>query len=288
MKNVRSQKSEIRAQNTEHRTQNSERGIWNIELKTKMLLVLVLCSLFFVLIGSASAELTIKANHDDIKIDFFYHGSTVTVAGESESGVDLIIKIASPEGHEILKQKGKVAGLLWMNTGTINFEHTPNLYSIYSTKNIEDILSIEEADKYVIGYPALSRQMEITPVLIEAERSKWFNEFVKYKESSNLYTTSSGKILTTAKDGKQSYYILTAWPYQAPPGDYLVTVYAIKDKKVIEKAEAKVIVEQVGIIKSLSNMAKNNGALYGGISILAALGAGFGVGLVFRKGGGAH
>jgi hypothetical protein len=35
-------------------------------------------------------------------------------------------------------------------------------------------------------------------------------------------------------------------------------------------------------------MAKKNGALYGVISILSALGAGFGVGLIFRKGGGAH
>jgi uncharacterized protein (TIGR02186 family) len=244
---------------------------------------------FIVLTSSyASAELTIKANHDDIKIDFFYNGSTVSVAGDADSGTNLIIKIASPDGHEVLKQKGKVASLLWMNTGTLNFERTPNLYSIYSTKKIEEILSAEEADKYVIGYPALSRQMEIAPVSNEDERSKWFNEFVKYKESSNLYTTSSGNISITPKDSKQAYYIMTAWPYQAPPGDYLVTVYAVKDKKVIERAEAKVMVEQVGAVKMLAGMAKNNGALYGILSIMAALTAGFGVGMIFRKGGGAH
>ena len=234
------------------------------------------------------AELTLKANHDHIKIDFFYHGSTVSVAGDADSGTDLIIKIASPEGHETLKQKGKVAGLLWMNTGTLDLEKVPNLYSIYSTKNIEDILSADEMDKYVIGYPALNRHIELTPAANEIERSKWFNEFVKYKESSDLYKTSSGKILTSAKDGKQAYYILTAWPYQAPPGDYLVTVYAVKDKKVLEMAEAKVDVEQIGIVKVLASMAESKAALYGIISIAAALIAGFGVGLIFRKGGGAH
>ena len=238
--------------------------------------------------SKASAELTVKANHDHIKIDFFYHGSTVSVAGNTDSGTDLIIKIASPEGHETLKQKGKVGGVLWMNTGTLNLEKVPNFYSIYSTKNIEDILSTDEMDKYVIGYPALSRNIEIKPASNEIERSKWFNEFVKYKESSDLYKTSSGKILTSAKDGKQSYYILTAWPYQAPPGDYLVTVYAVKDKKVLEMAQAKVNVEQVGIVKVLASMAKSKAALYGIISVAAALLAGFGVGLIFRKGGGAH
>jgi uncharacterized protein (TIGR02186 family) len=254
----------------------------------KFVVLLISIIVLLLISHTASAELTIKANHDHIKIDFFYHGSTVSVAGDADSGTDLIIKIASPEGHEVLKQKGKVAGLLWMNTGTLNLEKVPNLYSIYSTKNIEDILSADEMDKYVIGYPALNRHIEIKPASNEIEKAKWFNEFVKYKESSDLYKTSSGKILTSAKDGKQAYYILTAWPYQAPPGDYFITVYAVKDKKVLEMAEAKVQVEQVGIVKTFAGMATSNAALYGIISIVAALTAGFGVGLIFRKGGGAH
>ncbi len=72
------------------------------------------------------------------------------------------------------------------------------------------------------------------------------------------------------------------------PGVYTVTVYAVKDNKIVEKAESKVQVEQAGVVKKLAGMAKNNASVYGILSILAALGAGFGVGLVFRKGGGAH
>jgi len=75
---------------------------------------------------------------------------------------------------------------------------------------------------------------------------------------------------------------------QAAPGDYLVTVYAVKDHRVVEQAEAKVNVEQVGIVKTLANMARDNAALYGFLSIGIALSAGFGVGMVFRKGGGSH
>jgi hypothetical protein len=67
-----------------------------------------------------------------------------------------------------------------------------------------------------------------------------------------------------------------------------VTAYAVKDKKVVETATADVSVDQVGLVKSFADMAKNKAAVYGIISILAALCAGFGVGLVFRKSGGAH
>jgi len=242
----------------------------------------------FIFSNEVFAELTVNANHDHIKIDFFYNGSTVSISGLSEANTDLIIKIASPEGHEVLKQKGKVAGFLWMNTGTLKFENVPNLYSIHSTRKIEEILNQEEMDKYIIGYPSLEKHIEITSVANEEEKTKLFDEFLKYKESSNLYTNTFGNIATRARDSKQNYYIKTNWPYQAPPGEYLVTVYAIKGKKVVEKAEARVSVEQVGIVKTLFDMAKNKGALYGIISIIAALGAGFGVGLIFRKSGGAH
>jgi uncharacterized protein (TIGR02186 family) len=238
--------------------------------------------------GLSSAELTATANHDHINIDFFYHGSSVSIRGVSDPGTDLIIKIASPEGHQALKKRGKVAGLLWMNVGELKFENVPNLYSLHSTKKLEDILTPEETEKYVLGYPALEKHVAISPLSTREEKDRWFNEFLKYKQASNLYTTDYGKVLTTMQDGKQQYYILTPWPYQAAPGEYIVTVYAVKDKKIIETAETRVQVQQVGTVKTLATMAKNKGALYGILSILAALGAGFGVGMVFRKGGGAH
>ena len=236
----------------------------------------------------ASAMLTAKANHEHITIDFFYHGSSVGVSGESDTDVDLVIKITSMEGEQSLKKKGKVGGILWMNVGKLTFEKTPNFYKVFSTKKIEDILSREEMEKYVIGYPALQKHIEIKPVANDEEKTTWFNEFVKFKKDSNVYATSSGNITTKVANGRQEYYLQADWPYQAEPGDYLVTVYAVKNSTVVEQAESKVNVEQVGIVKTLATMAKTNAAVYGLLSVGIALCAGIGVGLVFRKGGGSH
>ena len=263
--------------------------IQNSKFKVFLVFTFAICIFQFAISNNAFAMLTAKANHDHITIDFFYHGSTVSIRGISEPGTDLVIKITSPEGHQVLKQKGKVAGVLWMNVGQLKFEQTPNFYEVFSTKKVEDILSREEMEKYVIGYPALAKHVEITPVVNEEEKAKWFDEFIKFKEDSKVYVTASGKIETTMNaDGKQEYYVLTDWPYQAQPGDYLVSVYAVKDNKVIEQAQSKVNVEQVGMVKTLATMAKNSPAIYGFLSIGVALGAGFGVSLVFRKGGGSH
>jgi phosphoribosylformylglycinamidine (FGAM) synthase-like enzyme len=130
--------------------------------------------------------------------------------------------------------------------------------------------------------------MDMEPIKDQAEKDKWFGQFVKYKESKKLFFNTAGNFQISNESGKQKYYMKFKWPYQAPPGDYLVTVYAVKDKKVVEQATSKVLVEQVGTVKTLANMAKNQGAFYGILAILSAIGAGFGVGIIFGKGGGAH
>jgi uncharacterized protein (TIGR02186 family) len=239
--------------------------------------------------GTAHAMLTAKANHDHITIDFFYHGSSVGVKGITDPGRDLIVKIASAEGHQTLKRKGKVAGVLWMNVGTLTFEHTPNLYEVFSTGTINDILAPDERGKYTIGFEALEKHVAIEPVSNEAERSEVFGQFLKFKQASNLYVSKESSIgKKVLADGHEEYSVMTHWPYQAAPGEYTVTVYAVKNGKVIEQAEDRVRVEQVGTVKRLADMAKNSAAFYGFLSIGIALGAGFGVGMVFRKGGGAH
>jgi len=264
------------------------------KLRIIAFLVPVLSVLSFIFPDEILADLMMKADHDDIKIGFFYHGGTVTISGEldgrnsGQDPVDLVVKIASPDGHQAFRKKGKVGGLLWMTVGNLQFEHVPNLYLLHSTGKLEDILDPEEMEKYEIGYPPLKRRVEIAPLLNEEERTRWFNEFVKYKEASNLYTSSPGGISTSRQSGRLTYQIVTDWPFQAPPGDYLATVYAIKNKRVIEEAETKLHVEQVGVVKSLAEMAKNNAAFYGLISIFAALIAGFSVGVIFGKGGGSH
>jgi len=261
----------------------------NVKCKIIVFLIFELLIFNFAFPDNALAELTADINNNHIKIDFFYHGSEVSVRGTSEPGTDLIITITSPDAHQTLKKKGKVAGLLWMNVGTLQFEKVPSVYIAASTKKLEDILSREEMDKYLIGYEALERHAGILPISDESEKTKWFAEFVKFQEASRLYTVSHGRIsIKEGTDGKQHYYVLNDWPYQAAPGRYKVTVYAVKDDKIIEKAEKDVLVEQVSMVKGLADLAKNKGAFYGLISILVALGAGFGAGVIFRKGGGAH
>jgi uncharacterized protein (TIGR02186 family) len=236
----------------------------------------------------AAATLTVESNQKHLKVNYNYNGRVVTLSGLADAGVDLVLTIASEESHQILKEKNKVGGVLWMNTGDVKFEHVPNVYYLLSTEKPEDILGEAELAKNDIGYQALLERANIESSKESDDVKSLFGEFVKYKEASLLYSVSTGGFELSDQGGSQKYSTAVKWPYQIPPGDYQITVRAVKGGKVVEKAMTVVTVERAGIVKRLTDMAQNNGALYGILAIVIALGAGFGVGLIFGKGGGAH
>ncbi|MCL4473988.1 MAG: TIGR02186 family protein [Actinobacteria bacterium] len=254
-----------------------------------VVLLIAVLSGFAVLTPSAWAALTLKANHDDIQINLGYHGSTVSVAGISDPSVDLIMKItpASGNAQEKMMRKEREAGILWMNVEQLTLDNVPELYLIKSTKPVADLLDPATLKTEGIGYDAVQSSLRITPTPSPEQREKLLGDFIKYKQSLNVYSQSVGDVEMEPDPAGESYYTVFDWPYQAPPDDYMVTVYAVKDGKIQDKAESPVKVEETGTIKALDDMARNNAALYGTAAIGVALTAGFGVGLVF-KGGGSH
>lgn len=253
--------------------------------KYSMLALLTMAA--FAVMSSSASAVTAKANHDDIKIGLTYNGSTVSVSGVTDPELDLIIKITGEDATEQLMRKDKAAGM-WMNVEEITIENIPKIYFLRSTKDPETILSAEQRSQYVVGYPALKEKIDLEPARSPEQKAKLLDDFIMYKEEGRFYSESLGGIEIRPEAGSGSYYTVFDWPYQVPPGQYQVDVYAVKNGEVVDTANSQVIVEQDGAIKALSNLAQNNGAIYGLAAIGVSVTAGFGVGVVFKGGGGSH
>ena len=147
---------------------------------SSIMVVVLAAALTLMHVEGASAQLTAKANHDHITIDFMYNGSEVTVRGVSDPDVDLAVKITSPEGKQELKQKGKVGGLLWMNVGSLELDNTPNLYFLQCTRKPEEIVpgvAVHYASAFQEGesaYGVLVKTREGRPIFIELAKYSLF------------------------------------------------------------------------------------------------------------------
>jgi uncharacterized protein (TIGR02186 family) len=256
--------------------------------KLNILFALSISSLMILIFVSDSFSITSNVSPDTISVNSFYRGSKVTITGETDAGNEIIIKVSSPEVKAHLRKKGKAGGVLWMNVGELEFNPASDVYFIYSTKDIKEILSEKEQDKYSIGYDAFKRLVEVSPVSGESEKERWIAEFIRFKEKGHIYGVFQGKIETMTIGSKITYNLTEGWPYEAPPMEYKISVYAVKDGAVTDSTEESLVVEKTGILKFLSDMAFNHEIIYGIIAIIIAVVAGFIVSLLFKGGGGGH
>ncbi len=233
-------------------------------------------------------SITSEISPSRIAVDSLYHGSSVVVSGETDAEDEIIIKFSSPKKEILLRKKGKRSGLLWMNVGELELNPVPDVYLVYATGDINSMLNEDQQDRFMLGYDTFRRVVEVTPVSGETEKEKWIREFLHFKEKNKVYGIVSGQIETQTEGSRKTFNLSINWPYQAPPQDYTVGTYAVRDGIVLDYKETTLSVEKVGALKYISDKAYNSSAAYGIISILIAIASGFIVSIIFKGGGGGH
>ncbi|OAG26750.1 TIGR02186 family protein [Thermodesulfatator autotrophicus] len=249
--------------------------------RKKLFLFVFIVAILLIRLPKAQATLSFKVVPNYIPIHFFYNGKDFEISGHTDYTADYIIIIKDKsEKKLVLRRKGKVKGLFWMNVGEISFEPIPIVYMVFTDKPIDKILNKEEQKKYGIGYTALFDGVKIEGVP-ESQRTKWIREFIKFKEHLKLYRQNINSIkVETGKSGSD-FILHTHWPFQVPPDNYTVTVYAIKNGQIVETSTNIIKVQKVGLLKKITELALKKPALYGIIAILIAIIAGLGVGMIF-------
>ena len=187
-----------------------------------------------------------------------------------------------------MKYKGKAAGLFWMKMGDMSFENVPAAYLLYTSRNLDGLLQEDERIKEGLGFEAIKAGTKVESSAADMDPDRWIAEFVKFKKAEKLYQIKENAITRPQGTGGNEYRLELDWPYQAAPGTYTIDVLAVRDGHVVDRTQSSLTVARTGIVAQLSNLAFNHAAVYGIISIVVAMIVGFAVGLLFKKGGGAH
>ena len=242
-----------------------------------IILLLITCFLLLRANSYAKEELAARLPQDEIDITASYHGERLMIYGAVPKDADIIAVVTSPKESLTMKMKGKV-GPFWMDVKDIHFKNAPSMYKVHSTRMISDILSIEKQEELGIGLHGLKKQ------IADGAEERLTDEFIKLKNDEGLYSIKEGDIKIYKQKLFETYFY---WPPKAPTGKYNIEVYAVRNGRVILHDTETLMVEKVGVEAFVSNLAKNNGMIYGILSVAIAIGSGFAVGILF-KGGGAH
>jgi len=253
----------------------------------KLIILLSLAILTFGgMIGTGfAADISMTLTPAVVEIGTFYDGTSVMVEGQIPANAEAVVRVGG-EGEELhLKKKGKVGGILWMNTGDVTLENAPNVYMVYTPKEITD-LDISPARQ--LGIPALKDRITVAP----ASEDKDFivREFIKLKKKEALYSVNDETVkYGDISKGMKSFRVQIVVLPRMKQGIYQIDLGVIQNGKLSGIISKELKVKFIGFPAKLSKLAFGKPITHGVMAVFIAIAAGLFMGIVFKgKGGGAH
>jgi hypothetical protein len=171
-----------------------------------------------------------------------------------------------------------------MNVGEIRVEDAPSLYLVMSTA--KELLTNAPPDA-TWGYRALEQRLRFSGRIEASERQEFIQQFLKLKESEQIYASWPGALKVKAAAGGTSPVSASfPLPSNIRPGEYQVCLSVIRDGKVEGRVCTGLTVEMVGFPALMANLAFQHGATYGILAVVIAIVVGFAMGFLFKGGGG--
>lgn len=218
-------------------------------------------------------------SRDQVSITADFQGSEIFIFGavkrdapvlEGAGELDVIIEVAGPSSELTVRRKDKRFGI-WINTDTVIVDRAPSFYTIATTSPIREILSDRER---------AARNLGLDFAVQAASDFEDFREAViRIKQNEGNYSDVDAHVKLTEDT---LFTTEVALPANLIEGDYTATIYLVRNQQVISASSQVIVVRKAGLERFLYTMAQEQALLYGIMSLLVALLAGWGASEIFR------
>lgn len=222
----------------------------------------------------------LSVSPDVMKVDTFFSGGQVTIAGEIPGSDQLAIEVVGPQATEQYDLKGRV-GPFWMTREKIRLENAPLLYGLLlpEGRNWE-----EKAAALGLGVENLKNQ--ITFGRADVPKDDIFKMFVELKSEEGLYKEMPGAIsYAPGKNGDKRFTATYRLPSSVSAGQYTIRAIAVDHGARDLVLTRDMTVEQVGFIKMVNELASDRRLTYGISAVVIALVAGSLMGVISKSHG---
>ena len=230
----------------------------------------------------ANAPTAFEINPPVLKVGTFFPGGEVTIEGEVPASEDVVVEIVGSQVNSVFDVKGRV-GPFWMTREKVDLEHAPALYFLLLPSGPD---WVQKAAALNLGIDHLKQQFNISRS--EAAPEDIFQMFLKLKRSEKLYGEEPGTVSYSAgKNGRRRFTATCRLPSSIAAGRYTVKVTPIAHGVSGRELSGTLMVQEVGFVKMVNELATNRRLIYGITAVVIALLAGALMGIIF-KGGGRH
>ena len=236
--------------------------------------------------GAMAQETVVTGiNTDNIALTANFSGSDLFVFGairrdapppEDAPPLDVIITIKGPPMPVIVRRKERRFGI-WMNTESVEVRAAPTFYAIASTSPLEGLLTETERLRYGIGMDQAVRRVGGHEGIEDA--SEFTDALVRIRNKQELYEQLNNSV-SLAED--TLFQAEIAMPANIVEGDYEAEFFLVRDEEVVSEGSTTILVRKAGLERWIFNLSRNQPLLYGILSVLVALFAGWAAAAAFR------
>jgi uncharacterized protein (TIGR02186 family) len=251
-------------------------------MKHRILLVLAFpLILLFAQDSVALESAKVKVSPATVELGTFYGGAQIHVEGLAGEGSKIIVVVRGASGAEVFNKVGRM-GPIWVNTGKVTVSAAPNLLLIFSSDPINACLNAAAIDQYQLALESLKNHLKIETK--GADRDRIAADFLALKVQQGSYRSAPGRVRLGIPDQDGLPYTLDfEMPRSATLGKYQVTMIECRNGQVAGTWDADLAVVEVGFPELVAHLAKDHASLYGILSVVVAMIAGFGIDFIASR-----
>ncbi len=233
---------------------------------------------------AANEQVVLGLSQDRVAITADFDGSEILVFGaiKRETPIpagpplEVIVTVAGPSEPVMVRRKEKKFGI-WVNTDSVLVDSAPSFYAVATSAPFHSIISDTEDLRHRISIERAIRSVGAAMHIRHAQ--DFADAVVRIREDEGLYSIREN---TVAVDEQTLFRTSIAMPADLTEGNYLTRIFLMRDGQVVSNFETTIDVRKVGLERFLYNMSRQQPVLYGLMSLVIAIAAGWGASTAFR------
>lgn len=231
--------------------------------------------------GNVASDLPAAVAEEQITVSSDYRGSLITVFGvnpDRRGRGDIVVVVRGPDEPAAVMRKRRVLGL-WVNGPAVRFSEAPSFFAIMSNRPLRQIASPQAIWSLELDPAASARLSSAVPS--GADPSAYRAALVRLRRLQGLYQELGRQGLRMYSGGL--FRAVVRLPANAPIAQYRADTYLFRNGRLISSQQIPIQISRVGVERSIHDLATNSSLLYGLLTVLLALGAGWLAAFLFRR-----
>lgn len=240
--------------------------------------------------SESGSDLPAAVAEEQITVSSDYRGSYVTVFGvnpDRRGRGDIVVVVRGPTTSATVMRKRQALGLFWINGDPVRFSEAPSFFAVLSNRPLRNIASPQQIWRHQLD-PAATAQLD-SAVPAGGDPSAYRAALVRLRRAQGLYQEYSGLPVQDQRGGLTTYRgglfrAVVRLPANAPIAQYHADAYVFRDGRLISsQRNIPISIARIGIERRIHNLASNASLLYGIVTVMLALCAGWIAAILFRR-----